>query len=244
MELATALGWPGWPTSPPWPTWSRSSAPSLEYPVVLVGPEGGWSPEERTLADELGVPTLELGPYVLRTDTAAIAAGVRSLRHAGLRRLVDHPPRRGGRLRYDLPPWHVKKSETNGRRRYGRRGGVRRTPRRWAPGCGRSGQKRLSLDAVEELSKGEFKASVLGAYERGERAVSVPRLARLAAVYEVPVDLLLPADDEDGAGGANAGGEDRHRPGPAVRARRALVRDAVPLPADDPGGGATSTARC
>ncbi|MCZ7629049.1 MAG: transcriptional regulator [Microthrixaceae bacterium] len=33
---------------------------------------------------------------------------------------------------------------------------------------------------------------MLGAYERGERAISVPRLARLAAFYKVPVEQLLP----------------------------------------------------
>ena len=33
-------------------------------------------------------------------------------------------------------------------------------------------QKRLSLQEAEELSGQEFKASVLGAYERGERAIS------------------------------------------------------------------------
>jgi len=37
-------------------------------------------------------------------------------------------------------------------------------------------QKRLSLQEVEAVSAQEFKASVLGAYERGERAISVPRL--------------------------------------------------------------------
>ncbi len=55
-------------------------------------------------------------------------------------------------------------------------------------------QKRLSLQAVEAASGQEFKASVLGAYERGERAISVPRLQRLAAFYAVPVDQLLPRD--------------------------------------------------
>lgn len=40
----------------------------------------------------------------------------------------------------------------------------------------------------------EFKASVLGAYERGERAISVPRLLRLADIYEVPSDQLLPKE--------------------------------------------------
>jgi transcriptional regulator with XRE-family HTH domain len=53
-------------------------------------------------------------------------------------------------------------------------------------------QKRMSLHDVEVGSTKEFKASVLGAYERGERAISVPRLQRLAAYYGVPVDSLLP----------------------------------------------------
>ncbi|HXX89139.1 MAG TPA: transcriptional regulator [Acidimicrobiales bacterium] len=57
-------------------------------------------------------------------------------------------------------------------------------------------QMRLSLQAVEAMSDQEFKASVLGAYERGERAISVPRLQRLAKLYDVPVDQLLPQDDE------------------------------------------------
>ena len=56
-------------------------------------------------------------------------------------------------------------------------------------------QKRLSLQDVEAASNQEFKASVLGAYERGERAISVPRLQRLARFYKVPVDQLLPHDD-------------------------------------------------
>jgi len=55
-------------------------------------------------------------------------------------------------------------------------------------------QKRLSLQEVEAASLQEFKASVLGAYERGERAISVPRLQRLARFYNLPVDQLLPAD--------------------------------------------------
>ncbi len=53
-------------------------------------------------------------------------------------------------------------------------------------------QKKLSLQDVEAQSEQEFKASVLGAYERGERAISVPRLERLARFYAVPVDQLLP----------------------------------------------------
>jgi transcriptional regulator with XRE-family HTH domain len=55
-------------------------------------------------------------------------------------------------------------------------------------------QKGLSLHDVEARSTHEFKASVLGAYERGERALSVPRLLRLAELYGVPPDQLLPRD--------------------------------------------------
>ena len=58
-------------------------------------------------------------------------------------------------------------------------------------------QKRLSLQDVEARSEAEFKASVLGAYERGERAVSVPRLHRLAEFYDVPVNQLLPVGAGD-----------------------------------------------
>ena len=54
-------------------------------------------------------------------------------------------------------------------------------------------QQRHSLHDVEEASNGEVKASVLGAYERGERAVSIDRLLRLAAFYRVPISELLPA---------------------------------------------------
>ena len=57
-------------------------------------------------------------------------------------------------------------------------------------------QKHLSLQEVESVSGQEFKASVLGAYERGERAISVPRLHRLALFYKVPVDQLLPGNEE------------------------------------------------
>src|SRR3954470_16774316 len=67
-------------------------------------------------------------------------------------------------------------------------------------------QRRLSLQAVEASSQLEFKASVLGAYERGERAISVPRLQRLASFYEVPVDELLP-QDVSAAAAAEMGGE-------------------------------------
>ena len=56
-------------------------------------------------------------------------------------------------------------------------------------------QVREALQEVEATSNQEFKASVLGAYERGELAISVPRLTRLARFYSVPVDQVLPGDE-------------------------------------------------
>ena len=56
-------------------------------------------------------------------------------------------------------------------------------------------QKGLSLQDVEAVSEQEFKASVLGAYERGERSLSLPRMQRLAGFYGVPIDQLLPPDE-------------------------------------------------
>ena len=84
-------------------------------------------------------------------------------------------------------------------------------------------QKRLSLQAVEELSEQEFKASVLGAYERGERTISVPRLQRLAHLYDVPVDQLLPAEMQlaNGAAGALDGA---NRPARSVKVRIDLLK--------------------
>ncbi len=75
-------------------------------------------------------------------------------------------------------------------------------------------QKRLSLQEVEAASDQEFKASVLGAYERGERVISVPRLHRLADFYSVPVDQLLPREGEAEASSApaEADGEPSERP--------------------------------
>lgn len=58
-------------------------------------------------------------------------------------------------------------------------------------------QKGYSLTTVESRSGEEFKASVLGAYERGERTIAVTRLMRLADQYSVPLDQLLPGAGED-----------------------------------------------
>jgi len=55
----------------------------------------------------------------------------------------------------------------------------------------RAGQN-LTLRGVEELSRGRFTAANLGAYERGDRAISVQGLAELAQFYGVPILDLLP----------------------------------------------------
>jgi transcriptional regulator with XRE-family HTH domain len=91
-------------------------------------------------------------------------------------------------------------------------------------------QKRLSLQEAEEMSNQEFKASVLGAYERGERAISVPRLHRLARVYQVPADQLLPRDTDDPR--ADEGYVDLTAPAPAPP--RKIVLDIARL--DEIGG--------
>ena len=48
------------------------AAPTLARPCLLVGPEGGWGPEERAA----GLPSVSLGPEVLRAETAVLAAAV------------------------------------------------------------------------------------------------------------------------------------------------------------------------
>jgi transcriptional regulator with XRE-family HTH domain len=51
--------------------------------------------------------------------------------------------------------------------------------------------KGLSLDDVERLSDGRWSASAVGAYERGFRNLSLPRLRELALFYDVPMAVLL-----------------------------------------------------
>ena len=69
---------------------------------------------------------------------------------------------------------------------------------------------------------------MLGAYERGERAISVPRLQRLARFYRVPVDQLLPGGE----------GETEHEAPARPRSRRVGSTDRPdPSRADARGGG-------
>lgn len=61
--------------------------------------------------------------------------------------------------------------------------------------------RHLSLDDVERHSSGRWSASAIGAYERGFRTLSLPRLHELAGFYDVPVSVLLgeqqPATDDN-----------------------------------------------
>jgi len=54
----------------------------------------------------------------------------------------------------------------------------------------------MSLHDVQQASAGKWKAAVVGAYERGDRNVTIARLAELAEFYGVPVMELLPEGDE------------------------------------------------
>ncbi len=62
-------------------------------------------------------------------------------------------------------------------------------------------QQGMSLHAVEQKSEGRWKAVVVGSYERGDRAVTVAKLAELADFYNIPVAELLP-DQQAGRRGA------------------------------------------
>ncbi|OGH69253.1 MAG: hypothetical protein A3I29_02145 [Candidatus Magasanikbacteria bacterium RIFCSPLOWO2_02_FULL_44_11] len=42
--------------------------------ALFVGPEGGWTPEERSVAEAAGCAIRSLGPLTLRSETAAIVA--------------------------------------------------------------------------------------------------------------------------------------------------------------------------
>ncbi|CTQ49790.1 16S rRNA (uracil(1498)-N(3))-methyltransferase [Jannaschia donghaensis] len=60
------------------PDWSEPGAPRPLPPApaaILIGPEGGFSPEERaTLRTHPNTHAIALGPRILRADTAAVAA--------------------------------------------------------------------------------------------------------------------------------------------------------------------------
>lgn len=52
--------------------WARHQKP--QNITLLIGPEGGFSPEEENIAEQQGVTFLSMGPRILRTETAGLAA--------------------------------------------------------------------------------------------------------------------------------------------------------------------------
>ena len=90
-------------------------------------------------------------------------------------------------------------------------------------------QRQLTLEDVDANSNREFKDSALSAYERGDRIISVLRLQRLAAFYNVPVDYLLPPGNDDDAVIDLASLEERGRLGNRERATMELVRETIRL---------------
>jgi len=63
-------------------------------------------------------------------------------------------------------------------------------------------QQGMSLADVQARSNGHWKAVVVGAYERGDRSITISRLQELAEFYGVPlVDLLPQPTNGDGANG-------------------------------------------
>ena len=56
------------------PTGGRiEDLPPDRHGLLLIGPEGGFSPDEERALDTAGWPRVCLGRYVLRAETAAIA---------------------------------------------------------------------------------------------------------------------------------------------------------------------------
>ena len=52
-------------------TWPQ---PADRIVAIAVGPEGGWSPRDREILRAAGFAGLRLGPRILRTETAGLAA--------------------------------------------------------------------------------------------------------------------------------------------------------------------------
>jgi 16S rRNA (uracil1498-N3)-methyltransferase len=49
--------------------------------VLLIGPEGGFDPAEIALAREVGARSVDLGPGILRAETAALVGATRMVAH-------------------------------------------------------------------------------------------------------------------------------------------------------------------
>ena len=51
--------------------------------------------------------------------------------------------------------------------------------------------KNLTLHGVQDLSNGDFKASALSGYERGERSISLEKFRELTNLYSIPADSAM-----------------------------------------------------
>ncbi len=60
-----------------------AQTPGAQRIAVIIGPEGGFSPEEIDAACEQGAQPVTLGPRILRAETAAVAASLLALYEAG-----------------------------------------------------------------------------------------------------------------------------------------------------------------
>jgi transcriptional regulator with XRE-family HTH domain len=59
-------------------------------------------------------------------------------------------------------------------------------------------QKGLTLQGVQKLSDGRWKAVVVGSYERNDRTLSLKRAIELADFYQVPLTELLGLSSDQG----------------------------------------------
>lgn len=82
IDFAQAIGHPGVMLADASGTPPTQPAPSPSDTTLLVGPEGGWSPDELEQARAAGCSVIRFGPHAMRIETAAVAAAACLLAHA------------------------------------------------------------------------------------------------------------------------------------------------------------------
>jgi 16S rRNA (uracil1498-N3)-methyltransferase len=73
------------------PTANRAHSPTQPVPSIscLIGPEGGFSPDEVTLAEQHGFQSIKMGPRILRLETAVISLlSLLQAQHGDLNRCI------------------------------------------------------------------------------------------------------------------------------------------------------------
>jgi 16S rRNA (uracil1498-N3)-methyltransferase len=66
------------------PSGLASHLPLSSPALVVIGPEGGWTDDERTRAERAGFMMVGLGTHILRSETAAIVAAGLIAHHLGV----------------------------------------------------------------------------------------------------------------------------------------------------------------